>query len=580
MVKGVQKSVVASPRECAINGLLAAAAVGYGAMDSFSAHRPVHCAHTIGKSSLVRSLVLGKIRAKATAGRRVARVQPGSRIGMISLLTMSLLAAGMLPAQNLKMNTCGGAVGQNLQIDVTNGQANAVLLHVMSLQRALIPLSLIDPSESRSLGLQPDLVLINLLDAAGSYSTVFSIPNNPALSGTLVHQALTLVGLTLAFDEVSEVVTTPYGIGTAFVAEPVTMAFDRTFSTAVPLAGGNVLICGGGSGQLLFQNGSATTEIWDPVSRTVQPGPSMTSARSAHTMTQLQDGRYLFVGGVSATNVPQASCEVFDPQSNTFTAVASMGAIRAHHTATLLSDGRVLIAGGIQNMSNGTLAVTSSTATTTIFNPTSNTWAAGPNLSRPRGAHMAVHLGNGKVLICGGLSYTSFFGFLSPNIQARGELFDEITNTLTATPNMATQRALAGAFLLPNGRALVVGGMTGNVAAGGVPTALCETYNPATNSWATSPARAVPLAVPRCVTLADGTIISVGGAGGDLYVPLPSAACETVDPVTGVWSSLPALTIGRASPMVVPLQSCSVAVFGGSATNLAVSSNSIELLIR
>ena len=104
MVKGVQKSVVASPRECAINGLLAAAAVGYGAMDSFSAHRPVHCAHTIGKSSLVRSLVLGKIRAKATAGRRVARVQPGSRIGMISLLTMSLLAAGMLPAQNLKMN--------------------------------------------------------------------------------------------------------------------------------------------------------------------------------------------------------------------------------------------------------------------------------------------------------------------------------------------------------------------------------------------------------------------------------------------------------------------------------------------
>jgi hypothetical protein len=32
--------------------------------------------------------------------------------------------------------------------------------------------------------------------------------------------------------------------------------------------------------------------------------------------------------------------------------------------------------------------------------------------------------------------------------------------------------------------------------------------------------------------------------------------------------------------MVVPLQSCSVAVFGGSATNLAVSSNGIELLIR
>lgn len=523
--------------------------------------------------------------APSAQPQRTAPHATGAYRGSATLLqgattAFTLLLAASMPAQNLAVSTCGGAVGQNVDISVTDGQPNAVLLRVLSLQRAQIPLALIDPSDPRMLGVSPDLIELAVLDGAGSHTATLAIPNNPALSGTLAQQALTLVGITLVFDEVSEVAATPFGVGGIFAAETATMAASRTFATTIPLPDGHVLIVGGGSGQLLFQNATATTEIWDPVARTLQSGPSMVSPRAAHTMTRLQDGRYLLVGGVNATNIPQTSCEIFDPLTNTFTATASMSVVRAHHTATLLSDGRVLIAGGIRNMLTATLAVTSSTPTTTIYNPVTNTWSTGPNMVRPRGAHSAVHLGNGTVLICGGISHISFFGMLSPNLQARAEIFNEASNTFSAAPNMATQRALAGAFLLPNGRALLIGGMTGNVAAGGVPTALCETYNPTTNSWATSPPRSTPLAVPQIVTLADGAVVSFGGADGDLFAPLPNATCELLDPTTGAWSSFPSLSTPRAAPLVVPLPSCSVAVFGGSTTNTAISTNTIELLIR
>ena len=496
-------------------------------------------------------------------------------------VTILLYLAATLPSQALTFTGCGGALGQSIHYGVHNGQANGLLLFVTSLHRAHIPLAAFDPGDPRVLRVAPDSLIIGLLDAAGSFTLDVPLPNNPALSGfPLANQVATGPGTTTIVDQLSEVLVVPVRTGGMFHAEPPIMASVRSFATSIPLADGELLIVGGGTGTLLFQNGQATSEIWDPVVNTMRPGPNMIAPRSGHTQTRLQDGRFLLAGGVNAMNMPQTSCEIFDPQTGLFSAAASMTAVRTHHTATLLSDGRVLIAGGIQNMSDPTSAVTSSTSSTTIYNPANNTWTPGPLLTRPRGGHMAVHLGNGKVLLCGGISWTTFFGIRSPNLQARSDLFDEVNNTVAAGPLMATTRALAGMFVMSNGRALVVGGMTGNVATGGVPTNLCETYDPNTNSWSPSPSRGMPLAFPRCVTLSDGTMIAVGGASGDLYTPLPSATCETLDPVTGAWSSFSALSTARAAPTVAPLQTCGVAVFGGSTTGSALSSATIELLAR
>jgi hypothetical protein len=306
----------------------------------------------------------------------------------------------------------------------------------------------------------------------------------------------------------------------------------------------------------------------------------MLAARSSHTQTRLQDGRYLLVGGADAANSPQPSCEIFDPATGAFTAAAPMTAVRAFHTATLLSNGRVLVAGGLQSLLDPTTAVTSGTDTTTIYNPTTNSWSPGPTLVRPVGGHMALHLNNGTVLLCGGISWTSFFGIRSPNLQARCQLFNESNNSITAAANMATTRAFAGTFSLPNGRGMLVGGMTGDITVGGVPTGLCETFDPATNGWTAAAALPNPVGLPTCVQLVDGSLLALGGAAGNLTAPLPQTGSETFDPVAGTWNTFPPLSTARTAATVVPLLSGSLAVFGGSTTTAATATNTWELLIR
>lgn len=72
---------------------------------------------------------------------------------------------------------------------------------------------------------------------------------------------------------------------------------------------------------------------------------SMAARRAAHTATLLPDGRVLVTGGLAeGTNL--ASSEVFNPETKTFGSAGNMSVARAGHTATLLLNGKVLIAGG------------------------------------------------------------------------------------------------------------------------------------------------------------------------------------------------------------------------------------------
>ncbi|MDQ3198034.1 MAG: kelch repeat-containing protein [Verrucomicrobiota bacterium] len=62
----------------------------------------------------------------------------------------------------------------------------------------------------------------------------------------------------------------------------------------------------------------------------------------------MNDGRGLLVGGNNTKlSGPRPYADLYDPVLNTWQQLSDLQEARNHHTATLLGDGSVLIAGGV-----------------------------------------------------------------------------------------------------------------------------------------------------------------------------------------------------------------------------------------
>lgn len=168
------------------------------------------------------------------------------------------------------------------------------------------------------------------------------------------------------------------------------------------------------------------------------------------------------VSQIATLTVKQGLLGVFTPTAG------SLGVGRAQHTATLLGDGRVLIIGG-----NTFSGVTSSAER---YDPTTDQFTTLPaTLQISRFDHTATLLNNGKVLLAGG---TGLFGLLTS-----AELFDPATGLFTRTiGDLQTGRSQHTATLLADGRVLLAGGQ-GTFG----PLSSAELFDPATGRFTTRP---------------------------------------------------------------------------------------------
>jgi hypothetical protein len=202
---------------------------------------------------------------------------------------------------------------------------------------------------------------------------------------------------------------------------------------------------------------------------------------------------------------------------------STMSTPRYQASATELADGRVLIAGG---------APTSySTDTVEFYDPVTGQISPGPSMLDRVDDHTAIRLPDGRVLVAGGIAHRPLGeGGVEP--WRRAEVFDPTSGARFRVADLPGVRWRAGAALLPDGRALLVGG-DGGYERPGVPLATTVIYDPVTASWSDGPPMSTPRSKVKVLTLPDGRIMAAG-----------NRSAEILDTTTMTWS--PAGTVGDA----------------------------------
>lgn len=291
-----------------------------------------------------------------------------------------------------------------------------------------------------------------------------------------------------------------------------------------------------------------------------------------NTATALADGRVLIAGGggTDGAGVPVSGdgLYLFDPQTQGFSAAAAtMGTDRAAHTATLLADGRVLLLGGSDALQNPL-------ASGDIWDPVTDTVTAIAPMPTPRLLHTATLLDDGRVFVAGG---ANGFDLVDPlaglgNVLASTAVYDPVANSWSGGPSFPNPRAGHRASKLNDGRVLLTGGLevTQIIFIGNVPiiSADCRVYNPSNNSLAGVADFSGARALHAQVTLPDGRVLVAGGGTID-FLSLSISTLNTArlyDPGSNTWTAVPSLAQARAYADAFVVDGPRVVVAGGLGT--------------
>jgi hypothetical protein len=284
--------------------------------------------------------------------------------------------------------------------------------------------------------------------------------------------------------------------------ETGSMTTARACHSATVLRDGRVLVAGGMERNDVFR---ASTEIYDPATRTFRPGGNLLEARACHAAVPLDSGRVLILGG--SNNQWLGSTEIYDPATGRSLAGPTMAVRRGDVTATRLTDGRILVAGGY----DGTRY-----ASAEIYDPATNRFTPTGSMMQPRSGQTATLLRDGRVLLAGGTG-------VDKGAVAHAELYDPRTGRFTSTGSLSGPRRKHGAALLPDGKVLIIGGSDSRDWRGRYSST--ELYDPDTGRF--SPASAMANSRFKMgdatVTLRDGRVF-VGGGSTQAEVYDPKAA--------------------------------------------------------
>lgn len=325
----------------------------------------------------------------------------------------------------------------------------------------------------------------------------------------------------------------------------------RAGHTAVRLGGTHdhkdyILVAGGSTDFWDSTQVTNTAFLWDPTTDTVAGELELSSPLTHHVAVADAAGNVVLSGGstrddnAASTYVAHRDMYFFDGASLQFSHLSVPSSARPwiHHAAARYSDRGVLLCGGFGFPSGETdpYEVFDGCAVVSTSGSYTQRSSSGVTLPEPRFHHAMIGLSDGKVLVTGGASYDG----VEYTVSNQAWVLDPSTNTWTDVGPMHLARAQHAMTLLPDGRVLVVGGVTAQSDhwwSGNNAVACAEVYNPDLGDFVevgtctpTSTDGALPEQVARpaiatepvrgmAVVVGGMTTNDVGGTGVALYVP-------------------------------------------------------------
>jgi MYXO-CTERM domain-containing protein len=337
------------------------------------------------------------------------------------------------------------------------------------------------------------------------------------------------------------------------------------------------IAAGGDKDKVLLVGGTGslplTTELFDPTSQTWATSTNLPSTLPAGGLgvgtnaVGFSNGSVFLAGGYgvsTATTTAQATTALRDPATGVWTTKAAMDA-RAWHTmslATIDAKEVAVVVGGQQTtfLSSTSPALKS----TQYYEPVGDNWFSTGNMSTGRDKHRAAVLTDGRILVAGGETYTTFTQ--STNTS---EVFNPATKSWSNAGTMTTARTQPELVALASGKAVIAGGSTSYSSASGVVNTL-EVWD-GTSTWKTLTTATLSQARWQfgSAKLDDGKVLFMGGQWYDtVSFTYPQTASADLfnpgaDPTTGTMTGAGSMIKERTMFSAVNVPTLGVLVTGG-----------------
>lgn len=517
---------------------------------------------------------------------------------LVALTAAALLCAQPAHAQALELDYSVGRLDARVTYHL-QGTPQSVVVFVPSGLAGPTPLGLVDPGDPRVLQVGLDLLPLlafEVLDASGVGQIGYKLTPIVALAGAPLHAQGVALAPLFPGPPVFGALSNPSRFTlllpgqSSLTQSPAHAA--RRYHTAALLGGGPVdadrVLLAGGETPLAPFAVRDDWELYDPVTESFTASGSLLERRTRHRAASLLDGSVLLIGGLGgAAGKPLSTVERYLPQFDAVQAVQPMFHARVEHTVTLLADGRVLVVGGFSgpyalddpigypdSYLGDTSGPTQFAPQAELFDPGTGTWTPIPSIG-PRAGHDAVLLGDGSVLIAGGIVPVAP---TQPGTTNGCLRFDPVTLAAVPAANLPSARAYVSLSPAQGGDALLSGG--GDVAFGGAQATIDNggtntlRYDVTSGQWTAVAAEPtnVGRGNVRCVRMPDGTIRYVRIERPDGRVDPIGAGTgpprvHVLDQMNGLWVLDGTLLDRRPGMRVTDLESKTRCLVTGAAEN-------------